>query len=186
MLGQQADDAGDIRDEAHVQHAIGFVENERLHAAEVEALLFDQVEQASRCCHEHFDTGADFFDLWLDVDAAVSAQASYRDVLAVGLDRLVYLDGEFARRREHQDPHRMARWRRTWAGKRKDALEKRQREGRRFTRSGLRTAHQILARENDRDGLRLNRRRVGVTLFSNGSQDFRRQAEFIKTHRQRP
>lgn len=49
-------------------------------------------------------------------------------------------------------------------GKGQDALEKRQRKGGCLTRSGLRTAHQILARENDRDGLRLNRRRVGVTL----------------------
>lgn len=152
---------------------------------QVEALLFDQVEQTSRCCYKHFDAGAYFFDLWLDVNAAISAQASYRDVLAVGLDRLVYLDGEFASGREHQNTHWMAGRRWAWAGKGKDALEKRQCEGGRFTRSGLRPPHQILARQNDRDGLRLNRRWVGVTLFSNGSQDFRRQAEFIKTHRQR-
>jgi hypothetical protein len=103
LLGQQTDDAGDVRDEAHVQHAVGFVQDERLHAAEIEALLFDQVEQASRRCHEHFDASADFFDLRLDVDAAISAQAADRDVLAVGLDRFVYLDGQFARRRQHQN-----------------------------------------------------------------------------------
>jgi hypothetical protein len=102
---------------------------------------------------------------------------------AVGLDRLVHLDCQFARRRQHQHADRVASGRRTWAGEGKDALQQRQREGGRLAGAGLRATHQILTGENDGYRLGLDRGRLRVALVGNGFQQLRRQAEFIKMHR---
>ena len=53
---QQREDAPDVGDEAHVQHAIGLVEDEDLDAAEVDGALPDVVEQPTG--RGHHDLGA--------------------------------------------------------------------------------------------------------------------------------
>jgi hypothetical protein len=42
------EDALDVGDEAHVQHAVGFVEHQHFDLGEGDALLLDVVEQAAR------------------------------------------------------------------------------------------------------------------------------------------
>ena len=180
---QQADDARDIGDEAHVQHAVRFVEDERLHLSEIETFLLDQIEQAARGGDQHLDPEADLLDLRFDVNAAVRTQAADGDVFAVALDRFVNLDGQFAGRRQHQHAYRMARRRRAGAGEGEDALQQRQGKSGGLSGSGLGAAHQVFAGENDRNGLRLDRCRGGVTLIGNGLQQLGREAEFIKMHR---
>ena len=64
-------------------------------------------------------------------------------------------------------------------------MQKRQRERRCFAGAGLGTAHEITSGKYDGDGLRLDRRRLRVTLVGNGFQEFWREAEFIKPHRER-
>jgi hypothetical protein len=103
-------------------------------------------------------------------------------MLAVGFYRLVHLDREFASWRQHQHPYRVARGRRTRAGEGKNTLQQRQRESGRFAGTRLCPTHQVATRKNDRYRLCLDRRWLGVALVGKGSQEIRRQAEFIKTH----
>jgi hypothetical protein len=44
-------------DEAHVEHAIGFVEHQDLDAGQVHVLLLVQVEQAARRGDQHIEAG---------------------------------------------------------------------------------------------------------------------------------
>ena len=57
-------------DEAHVKHAVGFVEHEDLHLTEVEHALLQQVEQTARCRHQDVDALLDAADLRVHADAA--------------------------------------------------------------------------------------------------------------------
>ena len=46
-FGQQRQDASDVVDEAHVEHPVGFIENEEAQVLERDVALADEVEQAS-------------------------------------------------------------------------------------------------------------------------------------------
>ena len=157
-----------------------------MHAGEIEAALFVQVEQAARRGDEDFDAATDLLDLRLDVDAAVDAEAAQGQVLAVRLDRFEHLNRQFARRCQHQDADRVARRRRARVGEGQDALQQRQGERGGLAGAGLGAAHQVLAREDDGDGLRLDRRRRGVSLVGDGFQQVGGEAEVVKTHRRSP
>ena len=52
------DDLPDVVDEAHVEHAVGFVEHEHLDAGEPQRVALDQVEQAARRGDQHVDAVA--------------------------------------------------------------------------------------------------------------------------------
>jgi hypothetical protein len=87
---------------------------------------------------------------------------------------------QFAGRREDQRAHRMAGRRRAAAGQGQDALQDGQHEGGRLAGAGLGAAHDVLAADDERDGLGLDRRRLGVALVEHGAQQFGRQAEVGK------
>ena len=52
---EQLDDPLDVRQEAHVEHPVGLVEDEDLDLAEVGDLLADEVEQPARRRDEDLD-----------------------------------------------------------------------------------------------------------------------------------
>jgi len=177
---QHVEDARDVGHEAHVEHAVGFVKNQRLHRVEADALVFDVVEQSTGCGHENLDTLLQFGNLRPDIDAAKGAHRAQVRVLAVGLDRFIDLQGKFAGRREDQGAYRMFGRRRAAARKGQDALQDGQREGGRLAGAGLGAAHDVLAADDERNCLSLDRRRLGITLFENRAQQFRGQAEIGK------
>ena len=47
LFGSLRDDLADVVDEAHVEHAVGFVEHEELDLAELQAVAAHEVEQAA-------------------------------------------------------------------------------------------------------------------------------------------
>ena len=61
LRGQQRDDALDVGHEAHVQHAIGFVEHENFHARQVDGFLLHVIEQAAGRGDEDLDALAQRF-----------------------------------------------------------------------------------------------------------------------------
>ena len=85
-------------DEAHVEHAVGFVEHEDLHLGERHGALFAQIEQPARRRDEDVAAVARLVDLRLLGDAAEDRLRAQVDVLAVVLDALLDLRGELARR----------------------------------------------------------------------------------------
>ena len=60
-----------LREEAHVGHAVGFVDHDRRHRVEADRVLLDEVEQPARTGDEHVDTLAQRAALRVVADAAV-------------------------------------------------------------------------------------------------------------------
>src|SRR5438094_1980870 len=60
---QELDDPLDVRQEAHVEHPVGLVQDEDLDLAEVRHPLADEVEQAARRRYEDLHAGAERLDL---------------------------------------------------------------------------------------------------------------------------
>ncbi len=89
-------------DEAHVEHAVGFVEDQNLHVGEVDGLLVGQVQQAARAGDEHVEALGNRLHLRVHADAAEDDRAFQRQVAGVKLEAVVNLGGEFARRCQHQ------------------------------------------------------------------------------------
>jgi hypothetical protein len=140
----------------------------------------DVVEQASRRGDDDLAAFAQLGDLRPDVHAAVDADRTQRHVLAVGDDAFMHLHRQFARRRQDQGAYRMACRRGRTAGIFGQALEQRQGEAGGLAGAGLGAAHDVLAGHDDRDGLRLDRRRVGVTVVLYRAQQLGQQAEVIE------
>jgi hypothetical protein len=93
-------------DEAHVEHAVGLVEDEDLNVREVKRALAVVVEQPPWRGHEDVDAAAQLVDLWLHADAAEHHHAAELGVLAVGAHAFLDLGGELARRRQDQGADR--------------------------------------------------------------------------------
>ena len=58
FLGHQRQDLLHVGQEAHVQHAVGFVEHQDLDGGQVQVALLLQVEQAARRGHQDVDAAA--------------------------------------------------------------------------------------------------------------------------------
>ena len=168
--GQERHDPLDVRDEAHVEHTIGFVEHEDFDLPEIDALLLDVVEQSAGCRNQDLDAAADDSKLLLDVDAAEHDCRAQLRVLAVGAKRFLDLHRELARGGEDQRAYGVARGRRARVGQRCEFLQDRQGEPGGFSGAGLRPAHHVLARENDRNRLHLDRRGRDIAGFVHGPQ----------------
>ena len=182
LLGQQGEDALDVGDEAHVEHAVGFVEHQHLDLRQVDRLLLDVVEQPARRGDDDLDAAAQLGLLRADVDAAIDAHRAQRQVLAVGLDRLEHLHRELARGREDQRARLVAGGRGAGVGVARDAVQQRQREAGGLAGARLGAAHDVLAGDDDRDGLALDGRGFGVAGIGDGLQQFGNEAEVGKTH----
>ena len=68
--GHQLADALDVGDEAHVEHAVGLVDDEDLDAGQEQLAAIEEVEQASRRGDEHVGAAHDFGFLVAESDAA--------------------------------------------------------------------------------------------------------------------
>jgi len=149
--GEQFQDAADVVDEAHVEHAVGLVEDEDLDLGKVEGALPGVVEEAARRGHEDVHAATEAVDLRVHAHPAEDHGGGEMEALAVGRDALADLGGEFARGGE--DEAARAAGARTTRG---EALQHRQGEGRRLAGTGLGAAHQIASREDGGNGLGLD------------------------------
>ena len=149
--GHQFADALDVGNEAHVEHAVGFVDHQQFHAGQQQAAAFGMVEQAARCRDQHVDAANELGVLVAERDAADDQCDVELVVLAVFFELLDDLSGQFARWFENE------RARHAGAG---TALfehgEHRQHEGCGLAGSGLRNAENVAAREDVGNGLVLN------------------------------
>jgi hypothetical protein len=167
-LRQELDDALDIGQETHVQHAVSLVKDEDLDLAQVRDLLPDQVEQPARRGDEDLDPGAQRLDLWLHGDAAVDDRRAERHGPPVRPDALVDLHRQLARGDEDQGAHRMACGGERRVRVRPEAVEDRERECGRLAGTRLRGREDVASGEDERDGRFLDRCRGGVALFGDG------------------
>src|SRR5215472_6367885 len=64
------DNTADVGKEAHVQHAVSFVENKKLNVRESTVALLDEVKEAARCGDDDIDSFAQIFTLKTVADTA--------------------------------------------------------------------------------------------------------------------
>ena len=69
--GHEGDDLADVRHETHVEHSVGFVEDQDLDLAQIHGALADVIEQATRRRDEDLDALPEELDLGVDPGAAV-------------------------------------------------------------------------------------------------------------------
>ena len=71
-FGHFFDDAAHVGHEAHVEHAVGFIEDEVLDGAERDRALFHEIEQSARRGDQHVGAGLELRFLAAIADAAVN------------------------------------------------------------------------------------------------------------------
>ena len=166
-LGRQLrEDTPDVSDEAHVEHAVGFIEDEVRDVGEVDCALAEVVEEPARRCHQKIDALSDPVNLGRKTDAAEDDRRLEVQVPPVGTNGLLDLGGELTGRGEHQGPNRSTTW--TWR-LRSEELEQRQHKGRRLARARLGAREDVPTRENVGDGVRLDRSGGFVPLLGDGA-----------------
>ena len=101
--------SADVGQEAHVEHAVGFVEHEMLDLVELRVRMLEMVEQPARRGDDDVDAGAERVLLRAHADAAEDGGAGDRRVHGELLELLEDLRGELTRRREDERARRAAR-----------------------------------------------------------------------------
>ncbi len=162
-------DPAHVAQEAHVEHAVGFVDDERAHHVEADVLLIDEIEQASRRGDEDVDAVAERRNLLVLIDAAEDDGIAELEIAAVGLEAVVYLERELARGRQDERAH-AARF--VLTGVLGEALEQRQAERGGLAGAGLRDAEDVAARKHQRNGLGLDR--GGIDIVFGGKSALKR------------
>ena len=173
LLRQHLEDALDVADEAHVEHAVRFVEDEDLHFGERHGALFAQVEQAAGRRDEDVAAMAGLVDLRLLGNAAEDDLRAQVAVLAVVGDALRNLRGELTRGRQHQRA-------RIAAAAGAELLQQRQRETGRLAGAGLRAREHVAAGEYCRDGLKLDGGGNRIALVGHGTEQLGLEPESFK------
>ena len=103
---QRFGDPADVGPEAHVHHAVGFVEHEDFELREVADVAAHVIEQAAGRGDDDVDAGFERAFLRLHRHAAVDGDARHRRVIREALNLVVDLRRELARGREDQRARR--------------------------------------------------------------------------------
>ena len=166
---QPSNDFSNIPDEAHVQHPVGFIQNENFQSAQVHIALVVQINQPPRRRHQHVDASPDRLDLRVLAHAAKDYGGTNRQIFGVPGKALLNLQCELSSRRENQPPNGLMRP----ADAALQPLENGNCKSRRFPRTRLGAANQIPTGQNlwDRGGL--NRRRARISDFLHSLQNRR-------------
>lgn len=102
LFRQELDDALDIREKAHIEHAVGLVEHEKLCLVQLYDLLTHQIPQTARRGNENIHTAFDRLDLRHLRYAAEDDRRTARHVARVLAHVFVNLQRKLARRREDE------------------------------------------------------------------------------------
>ena len=100
--GNHLHDPANVRDETHVEHAVGFVEDKRLDARKVDVALVAEILQSSRGGDEHVDASLQRPHLVVLADASVDNGVSQLESATVRHEAFMDLGGEFTRRAQDQ------------------------------------------------------------------------------------
>ncbi len=182
LPGQRREDPLDVRDEAQVEHVVGFVEDQDLDRAEARVALAHQVHEPPGCGDQHVEAAVQRGDLLLLAHAPEDHGHAELQPATVGLEALGDLRGELARRREDQRAHAVGCGA---ASAGREQLQHGQREGSGLAGAGLGATEQVAPFEQMRDGLRLDRCRSGVARIAHGSLERLDELETGESVRQR-
>ncbi len=180
LLRQPCEHLADVVDEAHVQHAVRFVQHQDFHCAQIQAALLHVIQQASRRGHQDVHAAAQALDLGLDAHASEHDHRGKSRVSAIGAHRGLHLGCKLPGWRENQGARPMAR--RVRVRGVEQALQDGQHETGGLTGSGLGRGEQIAAAEHGRNGADLDGSGCGVAVFRDGTHDGLGQAELGERH----
>ncbi len=179
LLGQHGIDTAQFLGKSQVKHAVCFIKDQRLQLGKLDRVLAMQIKQATGGRDQHVHAPAQLHHLRVDAHAAVSRVGGQRQVLGVLTNAFVNLIGQLAGRRQHQRANRIGRDFRAFHGQ---PLQQRQGKTSGLAGAGLRSCHQIAARQYRRNCLGLYRRRSLVTERFEGAQQGFDQAERGECH----
>ena len=178
------DDALHVRPEAHVEHAVGLVEHERVDLVEQDVALAQHVEQAAGRGDEQVDALADLLGLRVVGNAAEHGDDRAAAVGAQRLADLFDLPAELARRGDDEGG-RVGRAA-VGDGRACHALQDGQDESGRLAGTGLRRAHHVAPGEDARDGLLLDGSRRFVAHGGDAGEQLAAEAECREQRAGRP
>ena len=153
LARQLPDDLSDVVDEAHVEHAVRFIEDEKGDPVEANVALFEQIQQAARCRHHDVGTARERGHLRTLRNAAQDDRLTQTQAGAIVAKVVMYLHRKLARRRQHQRPRRVGLGPLACGS---ELLQYRQGKRGGLAGSCLRDAKHVLACQERRDGLLLN------------------------------
>lgn len=145
--------------EPQVEHLVALVEHDGSHHRQVEVATVHQVEHPARCANCDVDTTFERLDLCADVGAAHQLAHADAQLGAIGLDRFGHLGCQLAGGCQHQ------RQRPLGLGRTLEILQNRQCEGGRLAGAGCGLPDQVVAFEDQWDGLCLDGRRRRIARF---------------------
>ena len=177
-LGQLGADFLDVGDEAHVEHPVGFVDDQQVAVVEHDLAAAEQVHQPAGRRDQHVDALFQRLDLVAHLHAADQQRHRELVIFAVFLEILGDLRGKLARRLEDQ----RARHPRPAAAFGED-VDHRQDEAGGLAGAGLGDADQVLAHQHGRDRALLDGRRRVIAAVADGAQQLVGKAEIGKRHR---
>ncbi|MDT4829781.1 hypothetical protein FQZ97_632130 [compost metagenome] len=162
-VGAEFGDALHVFGEAHVEHAVGLVQHQHLHFAQVQAAGIEVLDQAAGGGHQHVGQLAQQRRLLLEVLAAGDDAGLDEGELGEALHFLQGLLGQLAGRQQDQRTDAYPR-----LGFADQAVEQRQDEGGGLAAAGLGGHPQVAPFQGRRDGRRLHRGRLDELEFGNG------------------
>ena len=162
------DDLSDVVNEAHVEHAVGFIEHETLDLAETKRIALNEIEQPAGRSDQNVDAVEQRADLLSHRHTADRERRAEPEMAAISAEAVEDLTGQFARRAQHQDAAALAHAR-PWIGG--ELMQDRQRKGRGLAGAGLGDSDNIATRHDGRNSLRLDRGRREVFFFGKGTRD---------------
>jgi hypothetical protein len=155
-----------IGDEAHIQHAVGFVNHQHLDVGQDDASALEQVQQTARRGNQHINAAIQQLDLVVHILAADNQAVGQLVVLAVNVKILGDLRGQLPRRLQDQ------RARHAGAGAVPgEDVDHRQSEGSGFAGAGLGRGHKVAPHQHQRNGVLLNRGGDGIAHIGHSAAD---------------
>ncbi len=138
------------------------------------------VDQTARRRHQDIQAAQQRLILRAVFDTTVNGRDLQAHALGIGLEAFGDLRRQFARRRQDQRAHGA---RRRHLAVRQDVLEDRQSKGRRLAGAGLGNAQQVVALQQEGNGLGLDGRGDGIAFALQRQQEGGRQAQISKGSR---
>ena len=97
----EAKDTLDIRDETHVEHAVGFIHNHHFDVSKDQFATLMVIKQTARCGDQNIDAFVDQLVLFLERNTTDQQGLCQLEILGVGVEILSNLCGQLPRGAEH-------------------------------------------------------------------------------------
>ena len=174
---QQADNALDIRDKAHIEHPVGLVDDENLHICQQHLAALEMVEQPARRGDQHIDPLVESRVLVGKADPADQKRHRQLVIGAEFLEGVGHLRGKLAGRGQDQRPGKAR-----LGASRSEDFDHRKGEGGGLARPRLRGPENVAPHQNIGDGFFLDRSRGGVSQIGYRLAELIAQTKFRKIH----